>query len=234
MTAGQEKTVRRQALPVPGESSELEITLERRYSEHILNASLGRGKAATGKPSTPGPKPLSSPPGLTKARRGESLKLRLKRSTQGPGWTHMEPKDLGPDIGHPYQTPIETSQWEESAGTVQPNHSPLTNELLALGEELTEVLDYEDVEETALGPDPEITQAVAHIPKVDAWANVEMQESNSPPGFKPEVSKSGYDVNLVRTDPTGLGSASLVMAGKDKMLHEEVKSKAPGVGRPAG
>ena len=67
MTAGQEKTVQHQALPVPGESSELEIALERRYSEHILNASLGRGKAAMGKPSTPGPKPLSSPPRLTKA-----------------------------------------------------------------------------------------------------------------------------------------------------------------------
>ena len=38
-----------------GKSSELELTLERRYSEHILNASLGRGKAAMGKPSTPVP-----------------------------------------------------------------------------------------------------------------------------------------------------------------------------------
>ena len=91
--------------------------------------------------------------------------------------------------------------------TVQPNRSPLTNELLAPGEEVTKVLDYEDVEETAPGPDLEIVQAVAHIPKADAWADVEMQESNSPPGFEPEVSKSEYDVNLVHTDPTGLGSA---------------------------
>ena len=117
--------------------------------------------------------------------------------------------------------------WE----TIQPNRSLLTNELLAPGEELTEVLDYEDVKETTLGPDPEIAQAVAHIPKADAWADVEMQKSNSPPGFEPEVSKSGYDVNLVRTDPTGLGSASPVMAGEDKMLDEGVQSKAPRAGR---
>ena len=95
----------------------------------------------------------------------------------------MEPKDPGPDIGLPYKTPSETPRQEECMGTIQPNHSPLTNELLAPGEELTEVLDYEDAEETALGPDPEIVQAVAHIPKVDSWANVEMQESNSSPGF---------------------------------------------------
>ena len=144
----------------------------------------------------------------------------------------MEPKDLGPDVGCPYQTPNETSQQEESVGTIQPNCSLLTNELLAPGEELTEVLDYEDVEETALGPDLEIAQAVAHIPKADAWADVEMHESNSPPGFEPEVSKSGYDVNLVHTDPTGLGSASPVMAGEDKMLNEEVQSKASGASWP--
>ena len=83
MTAGQEKTVRCQALPVPGVSSELEVALERRYSEHILSAPLGRGKMATEKPKTPGPKgakPLPPPPGLTNAGRGDSLKLRLKKS----------------------------------------------------------------------------------------------------------------------------------------------------------
>ena len=39
------------------------------------------------------------------------------------------------------------------------------SELLALDKELTEVLDYEDVEENDLSvPDPEIAEAVAHIP----------------------------------------------------------------------
>ena len=46
MTAAQEVTVRRQALPVPGESSELEVALEKMYSEQVLH-SKGRGKLVT-------------------------------------------------------------------------------------------------------------------------------------------------------------------------------------------
>ena len=43
------------------------------------------------------------------------------------------------------------------------------------------MLDYEDVEENDLGvPDPEIAQVVAHIPEADAYADVEMQESQPP------------------------------------------------------
>ena len=67
MTAAQEKTVRCQALPVPGMSSELEIALERRYSEHVLSSAMGRGKLVIENPTVPGPKPVTSPPGLTKA-----------------------------------------------------------------------------------------------------------------------------------------------------------------------
>ena len=152
--------------------------------------------------------------------------------TQGEGWSHVEPKDSGPDVGCPYQTPKEANQPQESKQVTQPGRSPLTSELLAPGEELIEDLDYEDMEETDLGqPDPEIIQAVAHIPQADAWADVEMQESHSPPGFEPEVTRSRYDVNLVHTNPTELGSASLVMAREDKML-DEVVSRTPGAGRP--
>ena len=68
MMAAQEKTVRHQAIPVPGVSSELEITLERRYPEHVLSSSVGRGKLVIENPTTPGPKPVTSPPRLTKAR----------------------------------------------------------------------------------------------------------------------------------------------------------------------
>ena len=68
MTAAQEKTVRRQALPVPGMSSELEIALERRYSEYVLSSAMGRGKLIIENPTAPGPKPVTSPPGLSKAR----------------------------------------------------------------------------------------------------------------------------------------------------------------------
>ena len=108
--------------------------------------------------------------------------------------------DSGPSVGHPSQTPPEENQPQESEETVQPGRSPLMSELLASDEELTEVLDYEDVEESDLGvPDPEIAQAVAHIPQADTFADVEMQESQPPLGFEPEVSRSGYDVNLVRS-----------------------------------
>ena len=67
MTAAQEMTVKCQALPVPGESSELEVVLKKRYSEQLLR-SKGRGKLIAEKPTTPGDKPVAScPPRLTKA-----------------------------------------------------------------------------------------------------------------------------------------------------------------------
>ena len=139
--------------------------------------------------------------------------------------------DSGPSMGHPSQTPQETSKLQESEQTVQPGCSPLTSELLAPGEELTEVLDYEDVEENDPGvPDLEIAQAVAHIPRADAFADVEMQESHPPPGFEPEVSRSGYDVNLVRSNSTEPGPTSPVMARENEML-DGVTSRTPGAGR---
>ena len=66
MTAAQEMTVKRQALPVPGKSSELEVVSEKRYSEQLLR-SRGRGKLVAKKPTASGHKPVTStPPGLTK------------------------------------------------------------------------------------------------------------------------------------------------------------------------
>ena len=93
--------------------------------------------------------------------------------------------------GHPSQTPQETKP-QESEETVRPGRSPLTSELLAPDEELTEVLDYEDVEENDPGvPDPEIAQAVAHIPQANAFADVEMQESQPPPGLNQRLAGPG-------------------------------------------
>ena len=160
------------------------------------------------------------------------MKLHLKRATQGEGWSHVELKDLGPDVGCPYQTPKEANKPQESEQVAQPGHSPLTSELLAPGKELIGELDYEDMEEADPGPpDPEIIQAVAHIPQADAWADVEMQESHSPPGFEPKVSRFGYDVDLVHTNPTEPGLASPVTVREDKML-DGANSRTPGAGRP--
>ena len=66
MMAAQEMMVRCQALPVPGESLELEVILEKRYSEQLLR-SKGRGKLVAKNPTIPSHKPVtSSTPGLTK------------------------------------------------------------------------------------------------------------------------------------------------------------------------
>ena len=94
------------------------------------------------------------------------------------------------------------------------------------------MLDYEDVEENYPGvPDPEIAQAVAHIPQADAFADVEMQESQPPPGFEPEVSRSGYDVNLVRSDLAEPGLTSPVTVMENQML-DGATSRTPGASRP--
>ena len=54
-----------------------------------------------------------------------------------------------------------------------------------------------------------------------------------PPGFKPEVIKARYDVNLVLSDQPEPGSSSPVTAGEDRMLDvEESQPRAPGNGWP--
>ena len=89
------------------------------------------------------------------------------------------------------------------------------------------------MEETDPGPDLEIAQAFAHIPKADTCADMEMQDVRPPPGFEPEVVKAGYDVNLVHSDQAEPGSSSPVMAGEDRMLDvEESQPRAQGNGRP--
>ena len=92
MTAAQEMMVRRQALPVQGESLELEVVLEKRYSEQLLH-SKGRGKLVVENPTVPGHKSITSSR-LTKVGRGDALKLHLKRTAQGEGWS-VETRDLG-------------------------------------------------------------------------------------------------------------------------------------------
>ena len=203
--------------------------MEKKYSEQLLR-SKGRGKLIAQKPTTPGHKPVTScPPGLTKVGQGDTLKLHLRRAG-GEGWS-VETRDSDPSVGHPSQASQETKS-QENEQAVRPGHSPLTSELLAPDVELTDMLDYEDVEENDPGiPDPEIAEAVAHIPQADTFTDVEMQESQPPPSFEPEVSRSGYDVNLVRSNPTEPGSTSLVTAMENQML-DGASSRTPGAGRP--
>ena len=98
MTATQETTVKCQALPVPSKTSELEVVLERKYSKEVLR-SKGREKLVMEKPPVPGCKPVT-PSGLPKIGRGETLKLHLKRTSQGEGWS-INTRGSGPGVGHP-------------------------------------------------------------------------------------------------------------------------------------
>ena len=212
MTTGQEQTVRCQALPMPSESSELEVLSEKLYTEYSKKMpSAGRGKSPLGRAGT--------------------LRLHLKKAEKG--WTQASQSGTGPGVGNLNRYPKEVSTQSKQGKSNQPSHSPLTNELLDPGEELLGELDYEDVEEINPEPDPEIAQAIAHIPKADICDDVEMQDVRPPLGFKPEVVKARYDVNLVHSDQPEPGSSSPVTAGEDRMLDvEENQPRAPGNGRP--
>ena len=143
----------------------------------------------------------------------------------GEGWSHVTPKDKGLDISQCYEPP----KCQDNTGASQAGRSPLTDELLAPGEDVSTVLDYQDDTQE----DPEIVQAIANIPPCEDDADVEMQDVNAPSGFKPEFGHTGYDVNLVRpSDDTAPGSTSLVMAQENQMLDKDpAQTKAPGVGR---
>ena len=190
------KQIRRQPIPLEDHSSKLEIAMEQYYNQecHRLETPL------EGAPKT---KPGGSKT-VTRLGWRQDLKLHLRRSTPGEGWSNVQLKDPGPDVGKKYKK----HQREEPPPQDEPRHrksdedtaflceqtqqqedagqSPLTNELLTPGENVTDVLDYDD--------DPEVIAAIANILRVD---DVEMRDVNPPLGFDPEVGCSGYDHNLV-------------------------------------
>ena len=123
MTTGQEQTVRHQALPMPGESLELEVLSEKLYTEYCKKLlSSGGGKSPLGRAGT--------------------LQLHLKKAEKG--WTQASQSGTGPGVGNPNRYPKEVSSKSKQGRPSQPSRSPLTNELLDLGEELLGDLDYEE------------------------------------------------------------------------------------------
>ena len=94
--------------------------------------------------------------------RAGTLRLHLKKAEKG--WTQANQSGTGPGVGNPNRYPKGTSSQSKQGKLNQPSRSPLTTELLDPGEELLGELDYEDVEEIDLDPDPEIAQAIANIP----------------------------------------------------------------------
>ena len=172
--------------------------------------------------------PAPQSPGLKNLGCRETIKIHLKKMTPGQDWTHIPPKDKGPDVRKHYEPP----RCQDGTGASQAGagRSPLTDELLAPGEDVTTVLDYQyDVQE-----DPEIAHAIAHIPPCTDNADMQMENVNAPPGFEPKFDHSGYDVNLVRpSNNTAPGSISPVTAQENQMLDEgSTQMKAPGTGRP--
>ena len=198
---------------MPGESSELEVLFEKLYTQYSKKLpSAGRGKSPLGRAGT--------------------LRLHLKKVEKG--WTQVSQRGTGPGVRNPNRYPKEVSSQSKLGKSNQPGRSPHTNELLDPGEELLGELDYEDVEDIDPEPDPEIAQAVAHIPKADVCDDVEMQDVRPPPGFEPEVVKARYDINLVCSGQPELGSSSPVTAGEDRMLDVEGKPAQSTRKRPAG
>ena len=193
MTTRQEQTVRRQALPMPVESSELEVLSEKLYTEYCKKM-----------PSAGG---VKSPLG-----RAGTLRLHLKKAEKG--WTQAGQSGTGLGAGNPNRYPKEVSSKSKPGKSNQPGRSPLTNELLEPGEELLGQLDSEDVEEINPEPDPEIAQAVVNIPQANVYADVEMQDIRPPPGFEPEVTK--VDTTLIWSARTNPNRAHLPWLRREK------------------
>ena len=175
LTTDEECRMCRQLILVVGISSALEVAMERCYNEHIMDmAAQQKKKEQQGRL---GPKPTpSSKPTAKSLGHGQTLNLHLKKAAPGKGWATVPPKDDDPNVRKPYETP----RCQQSAEAGQAGCSPLTNELLALGEDLTVMLDEYDIP-----GEQELAQAVSSIlPHMDA-ADVEMEEVNVATGFEP-------------------------------------------------
>ena len=122
-TSEEDHWIRHQAIPVVGISSVLEVTMEQCYGEYVLDtAAQAKKKASPEKPggkSSPDPKPSGS----KTLGHGETIKIHLKKMAPGQGWTHVPPKDPGPDVGKRYETP----RHHDDAGASQAGCLPLTS-----------------------------------------------------------------------------------------------------------
>ena len=97
--------MRRQPIPVAGISSNLEVVMERCYNEHIMDTATQEKKKALQEKPGEKPSPSSKPSGLKNMGRGETIKIHLKKLALGQDWTHVPPKDEGPDIRKCYEPP---------------------------------------------------------------------------------------------------------------------------------
>ena len=72
--------------------------MERCYSEYILDTAAQEKKKASQK-KLAAKHSLASKPSRSKTLGcGETIKIHLKKAVQGLDWTHVPPKDPGPDV----------------------------------------------------------------------------------------------------------------------------------------
>ena len=107
----------RQAIQVAGISSDLEVAMEMCYNQHIMDMATQQKKKE--QQEKPGQKatPSSKPTRIKSMGCGETIKLHLWKKAPGQDWTHITPKDNGPDVGKRYERP----RCQEGKGTSQAN-----------------------------------------------------------------------------------------------------------------
>ena len=96
--------MRHQAIPVVGILLDLEVAMEMCYNQHIMDTAVQQKKKEQEKPGQKAT-PSSKPTRIKNLGCGETIKLHLWKKAPGQDWTHVTPKDDGPDIGKCYETP---------------------------------------------------------------------------------------------------------------------------------
>ena len=104
-TSEEEQKMCCQAIPVAGISSDLEVAMVMCYNQHIVDTAMQQKKKE--QQEKPGQKatPSSKPTGIKNLGCEETIKLHLRKKALGQDWTHVMPKDDGPDIRKCYKTP---------------------------------------------------------------------------------------------------------------------------------
>ena len=114
-TSDEEQKMRRQAIPVAGISSDLEVAMEMCYNQHIMDTATQQKKKEQQEKLGQKTTPSSKLTGIKNMGHGETIKLHLWKKAPGQDWTHIMPKDNGPDVVKHYETP----RCQEGMGTSQ-------------------------------------------------------------------------------------------------------------------
>ena len=104
-TSEEERKMRHQAIPVAGISSDLEVAMEMCYNQHIMDTATQQKKKEQQEKPGQRATPSSKLTGIKSMGCGETIKLHRRKKALGQDWTHVTPKDNGPDVRKHYETP---------------------------------------------------------------------------------------------------------------------------------